>query len=119
MAILLIVLVNVSDMNMSDDDDIISRERFRGKKIKYASTERIEEFAEIASEFMMEIFDFLPGEYLISDESDVADFTDFGSSDTSEIWQRIQESYDIEESDTGSSRLVDIFSEIAQRRNIQ
>jgi len=104
---------------MTDDDGIISRGRFRGKKIKYASTERIEEFADIASEVMMEIFDLLPGEYLISDESDVLDFTDFGSSDTSEIWQRIRETYGIEESDIGSGRFVNIFAEIARRRNIQ
>ncbi|HEX9811500.1 MAG TPA: hypothetical protein VGA88_05365 [Burkholderiales bacterium] len=104
---------------MSDDDGVISRSRFKGKKITYASTHRIEEFRQIACEFMEEIFELLPGEYLISDESDVRDFTDFGSSDTSEIWKRIMDVYGFKQSDVGSGHFVNIFAEIARRRNIQ
>lgn len=63
---------------MSKDDKVLTRGPFKGKKITFASTERIEEFKEIASEFMREIFDLLPGEYLISDESDLHDFTEIG-----------------------------------------
>jgi hypothetical protein len=103
---------------MSDDNDDVSGARFRGKKITYASTDRIEEFAQLANEFMQEIFELLPGEYLISDESDVRDFTDFGSSDTSGIWGQITDVYGITQSDVGSGRFADIFAEIARRRNI-
>lgn len=73
----------------------------------------------IADEFMMEIFDFLPGEYLITDESSIPDFTEFGSSDTSEIWGRINDVYSIEKSDVPSEILVEIFSEILVRKNVQ
>jgi len=104
---------------MNDDDSVISRGRFKGKKVTYASTDRIEELRQIADEFMEEIFELLPGEYLISDESDIRDFTEFGSSDTSEIWKRIIDVYGIEQSDAGSGRFVNIFAEIARRRNIQ
>lgn len=104
---------------MSNDDGVISRGRFKGKKITFASTERIEEFAQIASGFMEEIFELLPGDYIISDESDVSDFTGMESSDTSEIWKRISEVYGIEQSDVGSGRFVYIFAETARRRNIQ
>ncbi len=104
---------------MSNDDSVISRGRFKGKKITFSSTERIEEFAQIASEFMEEIFDLLPGDYVISDESDVRDFTEMRTSDTSEIWKRINEVYGLEQSDIGSSRFVNIFAEIDRRRNIQ
>lgn len=45
---------------------------------------------------MLEIFDFLPGEYLITDESSLRDFTDLGSSDTTGIWNRITKIYAIE-----------------------
>jgi hypothetical protein len=103
---------------MSKENSVISRGRFKGKKITFASTERIEKFALIATEFMEEIFDLLPGDYAISDESDIRDFTEMGSSDTSEIWTRIKEVYGIEQSDIGSSRFINIFAEITRRKNI-
>ena len=105
--------------HMSKGDGRIPSGRFKGKKITFASTERIEEFAHISSEFMEEIFELLPGEYAISDESDVRDFTEMGSSDTSEIWARIKEMYGVDNADVGSGRLASIFAEIARRRNVQ
>ena len=104
---------------MSTDDKRITRGRFAGKKIAFASTERIEEFTQLATDFMGQVFDFLPGEYLISDESDLLDFTEMGSSDTSEIWKQITEIYGISPPDVESERLVNIFIEITRRRNLQ
>ena len=104
---------------MSNGDGVVSTGRFKGKKITFASTSRVEELAQIASEFMAEVFDLLPGQYAISDESDVRDFTEMGSSDTSEIWTRIKEVYGVANSDVTSGRLADIFAEIARRRNPQ
>jgi hypothetical protein len=91
---------------------------FKGKTITYASTERIEEFTQLSHEFMEQVFDLEPGEYLISDESDLLDFTDFGSSDTTETWKRITEAYGVSLADVGSERFVDIFAAITQRRNV-
>lgn len=104
---------------MSNDEKRIARGRFAGRKITFASTERIEEFRQLASDFMGQVFDFLPGEYLISDESDLLDFTEMGSSDTSEIWIRITEVYGVLLADVESERLVNIFTEITRRRNVQ
>lgn len=94
------------------------RGSFKGKRVTYAPTDRIEEYRRVADGFMMEVFDFLPGDYLITDESSLRDFTDFASSDTSPIWCRITEIYRIEKSDVPSERLADIFAEIQKRRNI-
>jgi hypothetical protein len=91
----------------------------KGKKIEFASSERIEEFRRIADDFMLEVFDFLPGEYLITDESSLRDFTEFGSSDTSPIWSRVTKIYSIEPTDVPSERFVDLFAEIAARKNLQ
>ena len=91
----------------------------KGKTIAYASTDRIEEVRRVADDFMLEIFDFLPGEYLITDESSLRDFTEFGSSETSPIWSRITKLYAIGRADVPSERLVDIFAEIQARRNLQ
>ena len=104
---------------MSKDDKRFTRGRFAGKKITFASTERIEAFRQLASDFMEQVFDFLPVEYLISDESDLLDFTYMGSSDTSEIWNRITDIYGISATDVDSERLVNIFAEITRRRNLQ
>ena len=93
-------------------------DRFKGKTITYASTERIEAFTRLSDEFMERIFDLEPGEYLISDESDLLDFTDFGSSATTEIWKRITEAYGVSLADVRSERFVEIFAAICQRRNL-
>jgi len=104
---------------MSKDDKRITRGGFAGKSITFTSTERIEDFGQLASDFMGQVFDFLSGEYLISDESDLLDFTDMGSSDTSEIWKRITEVYGVSLVDVESERLVNIFTEITRHRNLQ
>src|SRR3989304_4240542 len=97
----------------------IKRGAFKGKKVTYASTDRVEELRKLAADFMMELFDFLPGDYLITDESSLRDFTDFASADTSPLWHPIPEIYAIGKSDVSSERLVDIFTEIQARRSIQ
>ena len=109
----------VDATKMSKDGKVITRGRFKGKKITFASTERIEDFTRLADDFMEQVFEIESGEYLITDESDVLDFTEMGSSDTSEIWKRIEGIYGVALADVGSGRLVDIFTEIARRRNLQ
>lgn len=109
----------VGPTHMSKDEKVITRGRFKGKKVTFASTERIEAFAQLADEFMERIFALEPGEYLITDESDVRDFMEMGSSDTSETWKRIDEVYGNVSADARSERLVDILTEVAQRRSRQ
>ncbi|OGT83228.1 MAG: hypothetical protein A3H91_15110 [Gammaproteobacteria bacterium RIFCSPLOWO2_02_FULL_61_13] len=104
---------------MSADRKFTRRGPFEGKRITFASTEQIESFAQLTNAFMENIFDLEPGEYLITDESDLRDFTDMGSADTSKIWLSITEHYGIDHSDVGSERFVKIFSEILRRRNLQ
>lgn len=104
---------------MNKDKKVITRGRFKGKKVAFASTEQIDELARFADEVMERIFDLEPGEYLITDESNVRDFTEMGSSDTSEIWKCIDEVYGIVSADVRSGRLVDIFAEVARRRTRQ
>ena len=104
---------------MSKDEKVITRGRFRGKKVTFASTERIEEFAQLMDDFMEQIFGLERGEYLITDESDVRDFTEMGSSDSSQIWKRIDEVCGIVSADVRSGRLVDILTEVVQRRSQQ
>ena len=108
-----------SAVHMSKEGKVITRGRFKGKKVAFAPTDQIEEFAQLADEFMEQIFDLEPGEYLITDESDVRDFTEMGSPDTADIWKRIDEVYGVVSADVRSGRLVDILSQVAQRRSRQ
>ncbi len=59
----------------------------KGMKIEYASTSKFDLLAQVASDFMQEILDLEPGSYVISDESSLRDFTDFGLSSTLPIWK--------------------------------
>jgi hypothetical protein len=95
------------------------RGQFQGKRISCAPTDRIDEFRQIANDFMLEVFDPLPGDYLITDESSLRDFADFGSFDTSQIWSRITNLYAFGRADVPSESLVDIFAEIQARRTLQ
>jgi len=54
---------------MSKDDKVIASGRFKGKKITFASTARIEDFTLLANDFMERVFDLRPGNFLITDES--------------------------------------------------
>jgi hypothetical protein len=89
------------------------------KNFILSSTDLVEAFQEIADRFMLEIFELEPGEYIITDESDIQDFTSFGTSDTGPIWHQIADAYGLSHEDVGSGRLVKIFQAIADRRRVQ
>jgi hypothetical protein len=57
---------------MNEDSRIIPSGPLKGKKIEFAPTTGIDRFFGISKEFMKKIFDFDPGEYLISDESSLS-----------------------------------------------
>ena len=60
---------------MKKDNKIIPSGPFKGKRIELAPTTGIDMFLESAEDFMRRIFGFEPGEYLITDESSLFDFT--------------------------------------------
>lgn len=62
---------------------------------------------------MSTVFDLHAGEYLISDESDLLDFTPLDRRDASEAWRRIGEAYGLCPKSIGSSRLLPILQAIA------
>ena len=92
---------------------------FKGKRITIAETGRVDEHQGIAGEFILDIFGLQPGDYAISDESELRDFVAFGNRDTSHEWERIEELYGIGKLEAGTERLVDIFTVIARRRSTQ
>lgn len=87
----------------------------KGKRVVIASTERIDRLAAVAERFMLSVFALRSADYAISDESELADFTDFGSGDTSAIWARIGALYGLCRDEVASERLADIFEALSDR----
>jgi len=89
----------------------IRRGGFSGSKITSASTAEVEKYADIASEFMLRIFDMTPDQYAISDESILSDMV--GRSEEPDTVAKIEAEYGFTPS-TGT--LLGIFREIQDRR---
>ena len=102
---------------MNEDETIIQSGPFKGKKIKLASMAGIKLFEEIAEEFMFRIFGFEAGEYLITDESSLRDFTGVDDMELADIQRRIRRVYGLDVSDLASGNLLEIFVRIHERQS--
>ena len=98
---------------MSEDDKIIpQRGPFKGKEIRLAPQNGVNMFFEVSKDFMKKIFDFEPGEYLITDESSLFDFTGLDDMKITDLQKKIQDIYGIDFSDIESGNLLKIFMRI-------
>jgi len=66
---------------------------------------------------MKKVLGLEPGEYLISDESSLYDFTDPNEKELPDIHNKIQEMYNIDISDIKSRNLLEIFKRINDSKN--
>lgn len=101
---------------MNEDDNMIQRAPFKGKRIEFAPTTQIDRFGEIAEDFMKQIFGFEPGHYLITDESSLFDFTGLDEIDITDIHQKLQDIYELDVSDIPSGNLLEIFTRLHHRK---
>ena len=85
-----------------------------GKKLKFelAPTRRLASLQDITEDFMKRILRYDPGDYLITDESRLSDFTDFGRGDIAPYLPKIKRLYGVDVSDVPHGNLVGIFSKI-------
>ena len=104
---------------MSKNARVVRSGPFKGKTITFASTDRIEVFRPIANDFMRDVFELEPGDYAISDESDLRDFLSFVEEERVEAWKRLREHYGLKREELRSTRLIDVFEAIANRRKLQ
>lgn len=102
---------------MNEDQHIIKSGPLKGKKIEFASTSGIELFGRIAEEFIRRIFEFEAGDYLITDESSLYDFTGVDEMELADIHEKIAKVYGIDVSDLKSGRLLEIFVRIHERES--
>lgn len=97
---------------MKEDDRVIPSGPFKGKKIEFAPTTGVNMFLEISEDFMKKIFDFEPGEYLITNESSLFDFTGLDEVELTDIQKKIRDVYDLDVSDIQWGNLLEIFMRI-------
>jgi hypothetical protein len=87
------------------------------RHFEQAPTTGIEKYRAVADDFMRQIFEMEPEEYLITDESILTDFADFGDeSAMPEIRAKVHSMYgDIVQKNT--DYLITIFRRIAEGNN--
>ena len=81
-----------------------------------APCEQIERYRDIGEAFMQDVFGLGPGDYLVTDESTLLDFTDWWTSDTALVWAAIEARYGIGRKDVGSEILLHLYAAISRRR---
>ena len=104
---------------MNDKEHIIPSGRFKGKKIEMAPAGGIELFREIAEDFMLRIFGYEPGDYLITDESSLRDFVGVNDLSLVDIHREIKSLYGIDVAGLKSGNLLEIFVKIHEPRSGQ
>ena len=94
------------------DDRMIQRGRFKGKKIEMSRTAGVDLVPEVTEDFMREIFEMEPGDYLISDESELGDFVRVGEETLEAIQRTVHRVYGVDVSAVPHGNLLGIFKRI-------
>ena len=94
---------------MKEDEYIVPSGPLKGKKIELAPTAGMEMFEGIAEDFMQRIFNLEAGDYLITDESSLHDFTGVDDMKLPDIHHKIQNEYGLDVSDLKLGNLLEIF----------
>lgn len=82
-----------------------------------ASTAGIELFEDIMEDFMLDIFGFESGQYLITDESSLHDFIGVGDMHLADILRKIRDVYGLDVSDLKSGNLLEIFERLREQQS--
>lgn len=69
-----VIVVGVSMKRTRAGGPVFRKGPFKGKRVELAATTGIERFDDVAEDFMLDVFGFEAGEYLITDLSSLHDF---------------------------------------------
>ena len=102
---------------MKEDKHIIIIRKGSNKpmKITHAPTSGVESMTHVSTKFMKDIFGLKQGDYYITDEARLIDFTDFGSGDITPIINKIKKAYSIDVSSVSNGNLGGIFKIINEQ----
>ena len=101
---------------MTDDSFVVRKGPFNGKRVELASTTGVRTFEEIAEDFMLTLFGFDPGQYLITDLSSLHDFVGVDDMEISDMLTRIREVYGLDVADLPNGNLVEIFRRLDEQQ---
>ncbi|MBI4263102.1 MAG: hypothetical protein HY657_01895 [Acidobacteria bacterium] len=101
---------------MSDDSPVLRKGPLKGKRIEFAPTAGIEAFEEITEDFMLNIFGFEPGQYLITDLSSLHDFVGVDDMEVVDMLARIREVYGLDLADLPNANLLEIVRRLDGHR---
>lgn len=102
---------------MDDDDKIIPRGPFKGKRIEMASSDGVAMYQTLAEDFMRKILGYEPGDYMITDESSLHDFEPFDDSEVRKLQENVLAEYGVDVSDLESGNLLEIFRRIRRQQS--
>ena len=108
--------ITTTSTKMSDDGPVLRTGPFKGKRVEFASTARIETFEEIAEDFMLRIFGFEPGHYLITHLSSLHDFVGVDDMKLVDILARIRNVYRLDVADLPTGHLLEIFRKLSEQQ---
>ena len=94
---------------------VLRKGPLKGKRVEFASTKGLERFEEVAEDFMLDIFGFEAGHYLITDLSGLHDFVGVDDMEFVDILARIRDVYGLDVADLPSGNLLEIFRRLRER----
>ena len=101
---------------MTDDSFVVRKGPFKGKRVELGSTMGIQTFDQIAEDFMLTLFGFNPGQYLITDLSSLHDFVGVDDMEIGDMLTRIREVYGLDVADLPSGNLLEIFRRLHEHQ---
>ena len=110
------IVVFVSARRTRTGAPVLRKGPFKGQRVEIASATGIQSFDDIAEDFMLDIFGFEPGEYLITDLSSRQDFVGVDYMEFVDILARIRDVYRLDVADLPSGNLLEIFKRLHERR---
>jgi hypothetical protein len=112
------IVVLVSAKRTHAGSPVLRKGPFKGKRVELASTAGIQTFDEIAEDFMLTLFGFDPGHYLITDLSSLHDFVGVDDMEIRDMLMRIREVYGLDVADLPNGNLLEIFRRLQEHQAI-
>lgn len=110
------IVVHVSAKRTRAGHPVLRKGPFKGKRVEMASTTGIQTFDEVAEDFMLTLFGFDPGQYLITDLSSLHDFVGVDAMEIGDMLTRIREAYGLDVADLPNVNLIEIFRRLHEHQ---
>lgn len=101
---------------MTNDSFVVRKGPFKGKRVELGSTTGIQTFDEIAEDFMLTLFGFDPGQYLITDLSSLHDFVGVDDMEIGDMLAKIRKVYGLDVADLPNGNLLEIFRRLHEQQ---